>query len=97
MCDYCMPLEPYDSTYLTKNKIKHMSYHSYLRQITSSNKSALPTSSHFIPPLDNFTFTVKVPCSSGTHDPYPAGICTKCQPSAATLQSQVRILLCHLF
>ncbi|KAJ3108845.1 nuclear protein localization protein 4 [Phlyctochytrium planicorne] len=88
MCDYCMPLEPYDATYMETNKIKHMSYHAYLRQVTTQAKTGAPTSSNFIPPLDEQSFTVKVPCPSRTHNPFPQGICTKCQPSSIILQSQ---------
>ncbi|TPX31086.1 hypothetical protein SmJEL517_g05507 [Synchytrium microbalum] len=88
MCDYCSPLEPYDAKYLEKNKIKHMSFHAYLRQVTNQNNTAPITSPKFIPPLEEQSFKVRNPCPSQTHGPYPAGICTKCQPSAVSLNPQ---------
>lgn len=96
MCDYCMPLEPYDANYLEENKIKHMSFHAYIRQITAaqqSKNSAAPSNS--LPPLEEQNFKVKVPCSGG-HAPWPEGICTKCQPSAITLQRQTYRLVDHI-
>jgi nuclear protein localization family protein 4 len=86
-----MPLQPYDAKYLEENKIKHMSYHAYLRQVCNANKTAPVTSPAFIPPLDEPDLKVVTPCPSKSHGPFPEGICTKCQPSAVTLQSQVGV------
>ena len=84
MCDYCMPLEPYDPEYHTKNNIKNLSYHAYLRRATP--KASLSSSvTSILPPLNPLSFRVKDPCPTGGHAPWPAGICTACQPSAITL------------
>lgn len=34
-CLHCSPLEPFDEAYLKEQKIKHMSFHSYLRKLTA--------------------------------------------------------------
>lgn len=34
-CLHCTPLEPYNEGYLTEHNIKHMSFHAYLRKLTS--------------------------------------------------------------
>ncbi|KDQ54810.1 hypothetical protein JAAARDRAFT_160013 [Jaapia argillacea MUCL 33604] len=93
MCDHCMPLEPYDTAYHQEHNIKHISYHAYIRKLTPKTSSTAAAS---LPPLSPLAYKVKVPCPSGGHPPWPAGICTACQPSAITLQSQPFRMVDHL-
>lgn len=93
MCDYCMPLEPFDAAYHKENSIKHLSYHAYLRKITPKPTASAAST---LPPLNPASYKVKVPCPTATHPPWPAGICTACQPSAITLQSQPYRMVDHL-
>lgn len=85
--------QPYDTNYQLEHSIKHLSFHSHLRkQEIATNKP----SQSYIPPLDEENYAVKTPCPSGQHAPWPAGICTKCQPSAITLQRQPYRMVDHV-
>jgi nuclear protein localization family protein 4 len=94
MCEYCSPLEPFDASYHAEHGIKHLSFHSYIRKIGPVDRlSGKPSIPH---PLSSLSYKVKVPCPSGTHPPWPSSICTACQPSAITLQSQPFRMVDHL-
>lgn len=81
-CLNCAPLEPWDNQYLQTRDppIKHLSFHCYLRKLTSGVDKG-----KFVC-LESISCKVKLDCPD--HSPWPAGICTKCQPSAVTLARQ---------
>ncbi|KAL9697549.1 hypothetical protein quinque_000990 [Culex quinquefasciatus] len=79
-CVHCSPLEPYDEAYLKEQKIKHFSFHSYLKKLTSGVDRG-----KFVA-LEDLNCKIKMGCRD--HPPWPKGICSKCQPSAITLNRQ---------
>lgn len=85
MCEYCSPLPPWDKEYHNKHNIKHISFHSYLKQLNEHTNKA--NGSSYIAPLSQPNFKIDKNCRNG-HEPWPRGICSKCQPSAITLQQQ---------
>ncbi|XP_073976904.1 nuclear protein localization 4 isoform X2 [Rhodnius prolixus] len=80
-CVHCSPIEPYDEAYLREQNIKHMSFHAYLRKLTGGVDRG-----KFVA-LEDTTCRIKPGCKD--HPPWPRGICSKCQPSAITLNRQV--------
>ena len=80
MCSHCQPLEPYDAEYAEQRGIKHLSFHAYLRKL-AGGRNTNPNIT-----LEEPDYRVRRNCSR--HAPYPAGICSQCQPSAISLNAQ---------
>lgn len=79
-CVHCSQIEPWDEAYLKEHKIKHLSFHAYIRKLTSGVDRG-----KFVA-LENLNCRIKSGCTD--HPPWPRGICSKCQPSAITLNRQ---------
>lgn len=81
-CLHCSPFEPYDEAYLkTLNPpVKHMAFHAFIKKLRSGASRGKFAS------LEDISCKIKPGCTE--HPPWPKGICTKCQPSAITLQRQ---------
>lgn len=80
-CINCLPIQPFDQKYLEKHNIKHMSFHAYMRKLTQGVDKGKYA------PFENISCSIKSGCKA--HKPWPEGICTKCQPSAITLNRQL--------
>ena len=78
-CVHCSPLEPYDEDYLKENKIKHLSFYSYLKKRRSGSSGKFEQ-------MEDIDCKIKAGCAK--HPPWPEGICTQCQPKAVTLNQQ---------
>jgi nuclear protein localization family protein 4 len=85
MCSHCQPLEPFDAQYAESRGIKHLSFHAYLRKLGVGRKEAV---------LEEADYHVKRDCNR--HAPYPAGICSACQPGAISLNPQTFRLTDHV-
>ncbi|GIY88695.1 nuclear protein localization protein 4 homolog [Caerostris extrusa] len=85
-CVHCIPMEPYNEAYLQEQNIKHMSFHSYLRKLTGGIDKIYIYYRGKFAALENISCKIKDGCKE--HLPWPQGICTKCQPSALTLNRQ---------
>ncbi|KAI3386069.1 hypothetical protein SNEBB_003380 [Seison nebaliae] len=81
-CIHCLPLEPFDEEYLRDicvQPVKHMPFHSYLKQLKATNNEKMVT-------LHHLWCKMKTDCEG--HRPWPLGTCTKCQPPSITLHRQ---------
>lgn len=94
MCEYCSPLPPWDKGYHEENNIKHISFHSYLKKLNAATNKK-ESGSSYIAPLSQPNFKIDKHCTNG-HEPWPRGICSKCQPSAITLQQQEFRMVDHV-
>ncbi|KII61767.1 Nuclear protein localization protein 4 [Thelohanellus kitauei] len=81
-CLKCCPIRVHESAYLDKIEppLKYMSFHVFMRRLLDgcNNKNNFQ--------LDEIRCKLTPGCTN--HQPYPAGICTKCQPPCLTLKHQ---------
>ena len=77
-----LPYDPYDEEYLQQHNIKFMSFHSYIRKLSAGMSKGKFT------PLRNISCKVRPTpgCSAACHE--GKALCSKCQPSAITLNRQ---------
>ncbi|CAG0887577.1 unnamed protein product [Darwinula stevensoni] len=78
-CVHCSPIDPWDENYLHDLKIKHLSFHAFLKKRSSGTKGTSVR-------LEDLNCAVKPGCKD--HLPYPKGLCSKCMPSTITLSRQ---------
>eukprot|EP00088_Acartia_fossae_P063843 TRINITY_DN7822_c0_g1_i1.p1 TRINITY_DN7822_c0_g1~~TRINITY_DN7822_c0_g1_i1.p1 ORF type:complete len:587 (-),score=98.42 TRINITY_DN7822_c0_g1_i1:374-2134(-) len=81
-CVHCIPLDPFDESYLKEKQIKFLSFHSYLRKISGGMSKGKFT------PLKNLCMKVKPTSRCSYACTQGQGICSKCLPSAVTLGRQ---------
>lgn len=94
MCEYCLPLPPWDKKHLEENGIKHKSFHAHLNEMNEQTNHKSKASS-YIKPLEEPLYGINLHCPGG-HAPYPNGICSKCQPAPITLQQQQFRMVDHV-
>lgn len=94
MCEYCLPLPPWDKDYRESHNIKHMLFHAHLREL-NENTNNRNQSLSYIAPLTEPNYKIDLTCTNG-HQPYPKGICSKCQPLPITLSQQKFRMVDHV-
>lgn len=92
MCEYCMPIPLWDSNYVKEKKIKHISFHTYLKSI---NLNVVTTNNQNNLILEEPNYSINTNCQNG-HAPYPKGICSRCQTPPITLRLQKFRMVDHV-
>jgi len=77
-----LPYDPYDEEYLKQQNIKFMSFHSYIRKLSAGMSKGKFT------PLRNISCKVQHTAGCSYACLHAKGICSKCVPSAVTLNRQ---------
>ncbi|ONH68242.1 Nuclear protein localization protein 4 [Cyberlindnera fabianii] len=93
MCDHCSPLPPWNKEYREENSIKHASFHAHVKYLDHSTNKGQGSS--YMAPLTESDFAIDKNCTNG-HEPWPRGICSKCQPAPITLQQQEFRMVDHV-
>lgn len=70
--------------------MKHLSFYGWLKKLKDSNNSSVPIGSLLETP--NYSINLRCPY----HVPFPAAVCTKCQPSAIILKRQSFRMVDHV-